>query len=171
MKYNIKLVKQWAIDRGLHESTLQAQFCKKVEEGGEIFEGVLLQDKELFVDAIGDELVVLTIMCMIEGIDPEEYIKQLTPQVKSNFDGFNDGVGQLVCYRTALTFGYRQGDLARAVCKGLPIAEHVRKIIIELNHLCDICCVDLRECYRIAFNVINKRKKGKTVNGVFIKDE
>lgn len=166
MKYNIALVKQWATDRGLHESTLQAQFCKGVEEGGEIFEAILKQDKELFVDAIGDKLVVLTIMCMIEGIEPEDYIVQL-PKAH---DGTNFNMGASKHgHESAMTIGWKQGELARSICKGLPISENIRLLVRELNLLCNIYSVDLRECYRIAYKEISKRT-GKTIDGVFVKD-
>lgn len=167
MKYNIALVKQWATDRGLHESTLQSQFCKGVEEGGEIFEAILKQNKELFVDAIGDELVVLTILCMIEGIDPDDYILQLpNPYDSVNFD---EGVKKDECLKAGLYLGWAQGDLARSICKGLPISGDIKLIVEMLNYICNICCVDIRECYRIAYKEISKRT-GKTVDGVFVKD-
>lgn len=167
MKYNIALVKQWAIDRGLHESTLQSQFCKGVEEGGEIFEAILKQDKELFVDAIGDELVVLTILCMIEGIEPEDYIVQLPQEYVS--DNFISGSMRADCYIKAMHLGWKQGELARSICKGLPIADNITELVKTLNYLCNICCVDIRECYRIAYKEISKRT-GKTIDGVFVKD-
>lgn len=168
MKYNIALVKEWAIERNLHNSTLQAQFCKGVEEGGEIFEAILLQDKEKFVDAIGDKLVVLTIICMIESIEADDYIKQLPKMYEG--ESFFYGADSNDCVVTALMLGMKQGDLARSICKGLPIADNVTQIVGVLNLLCNICCVDIRECYRIAYNVISKRK-GKTVNGVYVKNE
>lgn len=168
MIYNINLVKPWAIDRGLDKSTTMAQFCKGVEEGGEIFEAILLRDKEKFVDAIGDKLVVLTIICMIEGLEPEDYIKQLS----SNYEGesFLNGCLSRDGMITAMSFGAYQGELARAICKDLPKGKHIENLVYNLNLLCNVCCVDIRECYRIAYKEISNRT-GKTVDGIYVKDE
>ena len=63
-----------------------------------------------------------------------------------------------------------QGRLARAVAKQQPIDKPLTELILILNRLATLLCVDIGECYRIAYTVIRDRT-GSTVDGVFVKDE
>lgn len=171
MQYNVKLVTQWAHDRNLIDgSTLKDQFIKGVEEGGEIFEAILRRDKDLLVDAIGDKLVVLTILCGIEGLDPLSYIKRVDSSRFAVHGSFTEAVKSYQALHAAASFGMIQGELARAIAKGLPISEHVESMVTILNQISTILCVDIGECYRIAYNEI-KHRTGRMVDGVFCKDE
>jgi NTP pyrophosphatase (non-canonical NTP hydrolase) len=171
MLHNIKLVKQWADDRGLiSDSTSKDQFIKCVEEGGEIFEALLKRDKELLVDAIGDTLVVLTIICEIEGLGADKYIKRVRPKNTHSFKSFESGVISSLNISNALEFAAFQGELARALCEGDPVEGHIIRMVAALNYMCHFTCVDIGECYRIAYTVIRDRT-GRKVDGVFVKDE
>lgn len=173
MKYNINLVVGWAHDKGLVEESndaLRAQFVKGVEEGGEIFEAILNRDRESLVDAIGDRLVVATLECLNAGLDPFDYIKQRRIESYEMFDSFEDAVKNHVALYVACQYGAAQGRLARTVAKQQPINEKMAELIHTLNELSTVLCVDLAECYRIAYTVIRDRT-GSTVNGVFVKDE
>ena len=176
MQYNIKLVSQWAHDRGLTDQTndaLRSQFIKGVEEGGEIFEAILKRDKDLLVDAIGDELVVLTIMCINAGLDPVDHIKRVRCEViepLNKFNSFDEAVKSRDALEHSCQYGALQGRLARAIAKQQPIEKHVDLLIHKLNHLSRLLCVDIGECYRTAYNEI-KNRTGRKVDGVFVKDE
>lgn len=173
MQYNIKLVSQWAHDRGLTDQTndaLRSQFIKGVEEGGEIFEAILKRDKDLLVDAIGDELVVLTIMCINAGLEPEKYIKRVRYDGLDKFDSFHDAVKSSESLVLACGYGCVQGFLARAIAKQQPIESHIVNIVESLNNLATLLCIDIGECYRTAYNEI-KNRTGRKVDGVFVKDE
>ena len=173
MRYNIKLVEEWARDKGLVGTSNQAvcaQFIKGVEEGGEIFDAILDRDKDELIDAIGDRLVVATIECLNAGLDPSEYVKRVHMGNLDNFDSFETAVKSRDALVLACRYGSAQGQLARRVAKQKPIGGHMVEIIHSLNRLSTLLCVDIGECYRIAYTVIRNRT-GSTVDGVFVKDE
>lgn len=174
MRYNIKLVEEWARDKGLVEETndaLRSQFIKGVEEGGEIFDAILNRDKDELIDAIGDRLVVATIECLNAGLDPQEYIKRNTTSHECIiFDSFEEAVKSRQALDFICLYGAAQGRLARAVAKQEPIEKPLTELIVVLNLISTLLCVDIGECYRIAYNVIRNRT-GSTVDGVFVKDE
>jgi len=173
MQYNIKLVTEWARDKRLVEESndaLRSQFIKGVEEGGEIFDAILNRDKDELIDAIGDRLVVTTIECLNAGLDPIDYIKRVRHPNFYNHKSFNEAVITSDALKVACEYGAAQGRLARAVAKQQPIDKPLTELILILNRLATLLCVDIGECYRIAYTVIRDRT-GSTVDGVFVKDE
>lgn len=70
-----QLIRDWAGERGLYtKGDTKTQFCKLMEEAGELGRAVLKNDNEEFVDAIGDMVVVLTKMAHLGGTTIEECI-------------------------------------------------------------------------------------------------
>ena len=70
-----QLIRDWAGERGLYtKGDKKTQFCKLMEEAGELGRAVLKDDQEEFVDAIGDMVVVLTNMAHLGGTTIEECI-------------------------------------------------------------------------------------------------
>ena len=68
-------IRDWAGERGLYtKGDTKTQFCKLMEEAGELGRAVLKNDQEEFVDAIGDMVVVLTNMAHLGGTTIEECI-------------------------------------------------------------------------------------------------
>ena len=68
-------IRDWAGERGLYtKGDKKTQFCKLMEEAGELGRAVLKDDNEEFVDAIGDMVVVLTNMAHLGGTTIEECI-------------------------------------------------------------------------------------------------
>ena len=68
-------IRDWAGERGLYtKGDTKTQFCKLMEEAGELGRAVLKNDDEEFVDAIGDMVVVLTNMAHLGGTTIEECI-------------------------------------------------------------------------------------------------
>ena len=68
-------IRDWAGERGLYtKGDTKTQFCKLMEEAGELGRAVLKSDNEEFVDAIGDMVVVLTNMAHLGGTTIEECI-------------------------------------------------------------------------------------------------
>lgn len=172
MRYNIKLVEEWAHDKGLVEESndaLRSQFIKGVEEGGEIFDAILNRDKDELIDAIGDRLVVATIECLNAGLDPVDYIKRHR-YIVEEYDSFETAVKSRDALIIACEYGVFQGQFARAIAKQQPVEQHIIDLVRNLNALATLLCVDIGECYRIAYTVIRNRT-GSTVDGVFVKDE
>ena len=70
-------IRDWAGERGLYtKGDTKTQFCKLMEEAGELGRAVLKDDKEEFIDAIGDMVVVLTNMAHLGGTTIEECIDE-----------------------------------------------------------------------------------------------
>jgi NTP pyrophosphatase (non-canonical NTP hydrolase) len=70
-----QLIRDWAGERGLYtKGDTKTQFCKLMEEAGELGRAVLKNDNEEFIDAIGDMVVVLTNMAHLGGTTIEECI-------------------------------------------------------------------------------------------------
>ena len=68
-------IRDWAGERGLYtKGDTKTQFCKLMEEAGELGRAVLKNDDKEFVDAIGDMVVVLTNMAHLGGTTIEECI-------------------------------------------------------------------------------------------------
>ena len=70
-----QLIRDWAMERGLYKGgDTKTQFCKLMEEAGELGRAVLKNDEAEFVDAIGDMVVVLTNMAHLGGVSIEHCI-------------------------------------------------------------------------------------------------
>tara|TARA_R100000773_G_scaffold9783_3_gene9162 strand:- start:1670 stop:2512 length:843 start_codon:yes stop_codon:yes gene_type:complete len=70
-------IRDWAGERGLYtKGDTKTQFCKLMEEAGELGRAVLKNDNEEFVDAIGDMVVVLTNMAHLGGATIEKCIEE-----------------------------------------------------------------------------------------------
>ena len=70
-----QLIRDWAGERGLYtKGDTKTQFCKLMEEAGELGRAVLKNDQPEFVDAIGDMVVVLTNLAHLGGTTIEECI-------------------------------------------------------------------------------------------------
>ena len=70
-----QLIRDWADNRGLYDKgDTKTQYCKLIEEAGELGRAILKEDQEEFVDAIGDMVVVLTNLAYLGGVSIEQCI-------------------------------------------------------------------------------------------------
>jgi NTP pyrophosphatase (non-canonical NTP hydrolase) len=77
------LIRQWAEDRNLIEgSDLKSQFVKLIEEAGELANAIAKKNDIEFADAIGDMVVVLTIMAAQNGMMIEDCIDNAWQEIK-----------------------------------------------------------------------------------------
>ncbi len=68
-------IRDWAGERGIYTNgDTKTQFCKLMEEAGELGRAILKDDHVEFVDAIGDMVVVLTNLAMLGGTSIETCI-------------------------------------------------------------------------------------------------
>ena len=82
--HRFQLIRDWAKQRGLYDKgDTKTQFCKLMEEAGELGRAVLKDDQVEFVDAIGDMVVVLTNMAMLGGTSIETCIDTAYDEIKS----------------------------------------------------------------------------------------
>ena len=78
-----QLIRDWAYDRGLYnEGDTKTQYCKLMEEAGELGRAILKEDNEEFVDAIGDMVVVLTNLAHLGGVSIEHCIDSAYKEIK-----------------------------------------------------------------------------------------
>ena len=67
-----KLIRRWAKNKGIIDNgDTKTQYIKLLEETGELAQAILKDDRDEFIDAIGDCVVVLTNLAAIRGIDIE----------------------------------------------------------------------------------------------------
>ena len=78
------LIRRWATERGLYTNgDTKTQFCKLMEEGGELGRAILKKDQHEFVDAIGDMVVVLTNLAYLGGTTIEQCIDAAYAEIKT----------------------------------------------------------------------------------------
>ena len=78
------LIRQWASDRNLYDKgDTKTQFCKLMEEAGELGRAVLKDDHAEFVDAIGDMVVVLTNLAELGGTSIERCIDAAYAEIQN----------------------------------------------------------------------------------------
>jgi NTP pyrophosphatase (non-canonical NTP hydrolase) len=85
-------IRDWAGERGLYTNgDTKIQFCKLMEEGGELGRAILKEDKHEFVDAIGDMVVVLTNLAHLGGTTIEECIDAAYNEIKTRTGVMSNG--------------------------------------------------------------------------------
>ena len=78
------LIRAWANERGLYkQGDTKTQYCKLMEEAGELGRAILKDDKAEFVDAIGDMVVVLTNLAHLGGTTIEDCIDSAYNEIKT----------------------------------------------------------------------------------------
>lgn len=83
MNTTIKNIKNWAIERNLHTADPKAQLSKLMEESGELAAAINKdRGEEDIADAIGDCVVVLTILGMQTGVDIEQSVRAAYKEIK-----------------------------------------------------------------------------------------
>ena len=87
-----KLIREWADNRGLYKGgDTKTQYCKLIEEAGELGRAILKEDQEEFVDAIGDMVVVLTNLAHLGGTTIEECIDSAYNEIKNRKGKMSNG--------------------------------------------------------------------------------
>lgn len=138
------LIIEWAKERNiLFPENAPKQRLKLIEECGELAQAILKNDVKLQKDAIGDIFVVLVILAEQLGskIEYRGSSMSLIPNEEKILYLINDSV--------------RWDSIDDSIC-------YLSDLSLNLN-------LDLTECANLAYNEI-KDRKGKTVNGTFIKD-
>ena len=144
------LIIEWAREKGLlFEENAPKQRLKLIEECGELASAILKNDVKLQKDAIGDIFVVLVILS--EQID---YDINLNNKLRV-IEGFAKDSSIEIIIESSF-----QDD-----CGNI----YIDRSIDFLEFTSKLLNLDLTECANIAWNEI-KDRKGKTVNGTFIKE-
>ncbi|ATF25358.1 hypothetical protein CNY62_02530 [Brochothrix thermosphacta] len=87
-----KLIEQWATDRNLHTADPNKQMLKLMEETGELASAMARSNDALTKDAVGDIVVVLTVLCTQLNISVEECIRIAYDEIKDRKGKMVNGV-------------------------------------------------------------------------------
>lgn len=83
---------EWGKDKGiLSKGTVVTQFAKLIEEVTELGEGIEKQSEEEIKDAIGDCIVVLTLLAKLCNMDVETCIKSAYNEIKGRTGRMENG--------------------------------------------------------------------------------
>lgn len=86
-------IRDWARERNIaYGSSRKDQLCKLVEEVGELASSIGKNQNDLIKDAIGDCVVVLTILAYQTNLEIEQCIQFAYDQIKDRKGQLIDGV-------------------------------------------------------------------------------
>eukprot|EP01044_Picomonas_judraskeda_P025634 COSAG03_NODE_7501_length_909_cov_0.712346_1_plen_257_part_00 len=86
------LIRNWAQDRGISDKgNSHTQYVKLMEEAGELAEALLKNDKYEIKDAIGDMVVVLTNLAVLEGMQIENCIESAYNEIANRKGKMENG--------------------------------------------------------------------------------
>ena len=157
----IKRIEIWSIDRGLNNQDSGKQILKLVEEFGELVQGHLKNNVDQIKDSIGDMMVVMIIFCQQENIRIKDALNRTSVGL------FNERHLKDVdsCLKFTLRHISQLADRPR-FWPELDLAA-ITDSIANIGGAYDLT---VEECLRVAYEEI-KDRKGKMVNGVFVKEE
>jgi len=88
-------VENWAAARGFFKdggATVYGQSKKLIEECLEVFEAVVLDDEDEFIDGIGDTLVVLIVLCKLYDVGILDCLEKAYNTIKTRKGHWKDGI-------------------------------------------------------------------------------
>lgn len=88
----IELVEEWSVDRELNVAEPSKQFLKVTEEVGELSAALARNNREDFIDALGDTLVTLIILSQQTNTDITEALRVAYKEIKDRTGEMQDGV-------------------------------------------------------------------------------
>lgn len=148
-----ELIQKWAEDRNLVKgSNPGAQMLKLYEEFGELTGAIAKQNQGVIIDSIGDVVVVLGVMCAQLGVPLRKGPNMTMPTELTT----------IVC-RIGKEIGYLGDSLEDA-------KKHIPFIMGGVQFLAKTLELDFEKCVKSAYKEI-KDRKGKMVDGVFVKEE
>jgi len=159
------LIIKWASDKDLiKRENATKQYFKLIEEKGELFGAILKNNRVKIIDAIGDLQVVKIILCKQLGIDYSDHTNK-------HSDFYNEvlillDLDKILLIYNELIFRLLKIDDGNITALDRSVLE---VSIQTLRRIAEIHDTSLEECLSSAYEEI-KNRKGKTVNGSFIKD-
>jgi NTP pyrophosphatase (non-canonical NTP hydrolase) len=86
------LIRDWAEERGIYDKgNSHTQYVKLMEEAGELAEALLKNDRYEIKDAIGDMVVVLTNLAVLEGMQIENCIESAYNEIANRKGKMENG--------------------------------------------------------------------------------
>ena len=164
MKELNKKIEQWAVDRELDKKgTVEGQAIKTAEELAELIKGISKGDINLIKDSIGDVYVTLVIGNMLYKrfdlsriyIENEDFLSKIE---ESSLSYNKSRQIRLLAFKI------------REIIENEYVVENLRNTQYLLLRIAKMYNLDFKECVEAAYKEIANRK-GKTVNGTFVKEE
>jgi len=155
--------KNWFIARDIGQGDMNKQGLKLIEETGELVAGYLKNKEDLIKDSIGDVAVVVVGYSMMVGVNPE----QVFFESKNDYIPDYGGVTALIWM---ITDGAFQAKISQDLGLEISLKGNLSNIINYLDLICKELGYDFVECFEGAYNEI-KDRKGRWVNGSFVKEE
>lgn len=157
----MKLIQDWGAARGLATADFHVQMLKMYEEIGETAGAILRGNTTEVRDGIGDILVTYIICLQQQGVDIVEKVAAMVKEDKRDlgFDNIftGDSLGRELSDDMVLDYMLYFRDKPEVVLTHLGV---LAKNTINAT---------LNECLQFAYDEI-KDRKGKLVNGTFIKE-
>lgn len=160
MKQHIDNILLWAADRGLLQNDPRVQCLKTMSEVGELADNIAKGRHHHAKDDIGDIYVTVVILCAQSGVDTP----LLDDEEQCGWPG--GGVVTDTIQLNAAVSAMGNSALQHSAVDVLAAAHWVLGCLYAV---CDDLNTTLDECVAIAWDEI-KDRKGKTVGGVFIKE-
>lgn len=151
----IELVEKWSIERKLNVADPNMQRLKLWEEFGELNAAIARDNHDLIQDSIGDMLVVMIILC--------QQLRYTSVNRLFEFDIENyDFLRKL---DTSALIDYTAYEILHL----RTVIQSTNDIVNRLSVIAERYDFTLEDCLQSAYDEI-KDRRGKMVNGVFVKE-
>lgn len=155
--------KVWFIARDIEQGDIDKQGLKLIEETGELVSGYLKNKEDIIKDSIGDVAVVVVGYAMMAGVNPEQVFFTKKEDYIPDFGG-------VTAWIWMITDSAFQAKVAQDLGIENSLLVNLQNIICYLDLICRELGYDFVECFEQAYNEI-KDRKGRWVNGSFVKEE
>lgn len=164
MKELNEKIEQWAVDRELDKKgTVEGQAIKTAEELAELIKGISKGDINLIKDSVGDVYITLVIGNMLYKrfdlsriyIENEDFLSKIE---ESSLSYNKSRQIRLLAFKI------------REIIENEYVVENLRNTQYLLLRIAKMYNLDFKDCVEAAYKEIANRK-GKTVNGTFVKEE
>lgn len=153
----------WFIDRDISQGDIDKQGLKLIEETGELVSGYLKDKEDVIKDSIGDVAVVVVGYAMMAGVNPEQVFF-------TEKDDYIPDFGGVTAWIWMITDSAFQAKVAQDLGIENSLLANLQNIICYLDLICRELGYNFTECFEGAYNEI-KDRKGRWVNGSFVKEE
>ncbi len=158
----IDMVKAWAKERGLDKVDARTQYTKLIEEQGELAKAIMrnnLDGVSSVLDPIGDYQVTLIIYCLIRDIRVHFW----KTVIDSKEFAVENLYMELVSISSEIISNYNKGLVTNEI-------RSIENTFQLLSLIAGKYDTTLEDTLELAYNEI-KDRKGRLVNGVFIKED
>lgn len=156
---------EWAKERELDtKGTVEAQAIKTVEELSELIKAICKDKKEDIIDGIGDVYVTLVIGNMLDKFTNIDFLEE-------EMNLLFDGKAKKACRKLGKVDKLdKMAELIQLVLRCKYESYVIKGVTYQLIEVAYLYKLDFTECVESAYNTI-KDRKGKLVDGMYVKDE